>query len=47
MIEVFLNKMQVHARKSNSQTVQRDVEYIYGKYAPFQFLAYWYMMQQL
>jgi hypothetical protein len=28
MIEVFLNKMQVHAKKSNSQTVQRDVENI-------------------
>lgn len=32
---------QVHARESNMKTVQRDVEEIYGKYAPFQFLAYW------
>ncbi|XP_062176319.1 uncharacterized protein LOC133881409 isoform X2 [Alnus glutinosa] len=39
--ETIRHLRQVHARKSNSQTVQRDVEYIYGKYAPFQFLAYW------
>ncbi|KAE8007850.1 hypothetical protein FH972_004413 [Carpinus fangiana] len=39
--ETIRHLRQVYARKSNSQTVQRDVEYIYGKYAPFQFLAYW------
>lgn len=33
--------MQVHAKCSSNKTVQADVEAIYGKYAPFQFLAYW------
>jgi hypothetical protein len=41
MIQVFLILMQEHARNSTVQTVERDVEHIYGKYAPFQFLAYW------
>ncbi|KAJ0028742.1 hypothetical protein Pint_36574 [Pistacia integerrima] len=31
----------VHKRKSTIKTVQKDVKMIYGKYAPFQFLAYW------
>ena len=43
MIQVFLILMQEHARNSTLQTVERDVEHIYGKYAPFQFLAYWYV----
>ncbi|GKV46697.1 hypothetical protein SLEP1_g53674 [Rubroshorea leprosula] len=39
--ETLRHLKQVHARKSTIQTVERDVEVIYGKYAPFQFLAYW------
>lgn len=39
--ETVRHLKQVHAKKSTIQTVQRDVEEIYGKYAPFQFLAYW------
>ncbi|KAK9286082.1 hypothetical protein L1049_014462 [Liquidambar formosana] len=39
--ETIRHLKQVHARKSTIQTVQGDVEKIYGKYAPFQFLAYW------
>lgn len=33
---------QVHKRGSTLKSVQRDVEMIYGNYAPFQFLAYWW-----
>ncbi|KAF3440646.1 hypothetical protein FNV43_RR18930 [Rhamnella rubrinervis] len=32
---------QVHARKSTIKTVGKDVEEIYAKYSPYQFLAYW------
>lgn len=32
---------QVHARKSTIKSVGKDVEEIYAKYAPYQFLAYW------
>ncbi|CAN4110820.1 unnamed protein product [Withania somnifera] len=39
--ETIRHLKQVHARSSTIQTVQTDVEKIYGKYAPFQFLAYW------
>ncbi|XAR49201.1 DNA-(apurinic or apyrimidinic site) lyase [Bertholletia excelsa] len=39
--ETIRHLKQVHARNSSIQTVQKDVEAIYGKYAPFQFLAYW------
>ncbi|XP_043697661.1 uncharacterized protein LOC122648509 isoform X2 [Telopea speciosissima] len=39
--ETIRHLKQVHATKSTSKTVQIDVEKIYGKYAPFQFLAYW------
>ncbi|KAG5248592.1 DNA-3-methyladenine glycosylase [Salix suchowensis] len=39
--ETVRHLKKVHARKSTIQTVHRDVEVIYGKYAPFQFLAYW------
>uniref|UniRef100_A0A5B7C109 HhH-GPD domain-containing protein n=1 Tax=Davidia involucrata TaxID=16924 RepID=A0A5B7C109_DAVIN len=40
--ETIRHLNQVHSRNSTIQTVQRHVEAIYGKYAPFQFLAYWY-----
>lgn len=33
---------QVHKRGSTLKSVQNDVEMIYGNYAPFQFLAYWW-----
>ncbi|KAJ0078233.1 hypothetical protein Patl1_36631 [Pistacia atlantica] len=33
--------MQVHKRNCTIKTVQNDVKMNYGKYAPFQFLAYW------
>ncbi|KAJ4834809.1 hypothetical protein Tsubulata_013977 [Turnera subulata] len=39
--ETVRHLKQVHAKASTVQTVQKDVEEIYGKYAPFQFLAYW------
>ncbi|KAL2491062.1 Uncharacterized protein Adt_26690 [Abeliophyllum distichum] len=39
--ETIRHLEQVHAKSSMIRTVQRDVEVIYGKYAPFQFLAYW------
>ncbi|KAM3377855.1 hypothetical protein P3S68_010268 [Capsicum galapagoense] len=39
--ETIRHLKQVHRRTSTIQEVQRDVEKIYGKYAPFQFLAYW------
>lgn len=32
---------QVHARHTTIKTVDGDLHIIYGKYAPFQFLAYW------
>lgn len=34
---------QVHKRTSNIQTIGQDVELIYGKFAPFQYLVYWYV----
>ncbi|XP_022897435.1 uncharacterized protein LOC111411100 [Olea europaea var. sylvestris] len=39
--ETIRHLEQVHAKSSKIRTVQRDVEVIYGKYAQFQFLAYW------
>ncbi|GFP95052.1 hypothetical protein PHJA_001649600 [Phtheirospermum japonicum] len=39
--ETIRHLKQVHAKRSTMQTVQGDIEEIYGKYAPFQFLAYW------
>ncbi|GFP89362.1 DNA ligase 1 [Phtheirospermum japonicum] len=39
--ETIRHLKQVHAKRSTIQTVQGDIEEIYGKYAPFQFLAYW------
>lgn len=34
---------QVHAVSSTVQTVKERAEVMYEKYAPFQFLAYWYV----
>ncbi|XP_060167486.1 uncharacterized protein LOC132598559 isoform X2 [Lycium barbarum] len=40
--ETVRHLKQVHAKTSTTiKTVQTDVEKIYGKYEPFQFLAYW------
>ncbi|GER45662.1 ubiquitin-conjugating enzyme 3 [Striga asiatica] len=39
--ETIRHLKQVHAKRSTIETVQSDVEDIYGKYAPFQFLAFW------
>ncbi|KAH9750127.1 ENDO3c domain-containing protein [Citrus sinensis] len=39
--ETIRHLKQVHARNCTSKTVQMIAESIYGKYAPFQFLAYW------
>nr|GMD43895.1 uncharacterized protein LOC109185598 [Ipomoea batatas] len=39
--ETIRHLKQVHAKSSSILTVQKDVEAIYGKYAPFQFLVYW------
>ncbi|KAK2662185.1 hypothetical protein Ddye_000759 [Dipteronia dyeriana] len=39
--ETIRHLKQVHAKKSTVKTVQMDVEAIYRKYAPYQFLAYW------
>ncbi|KAE9467901.1 hypothetical protein C3L33_00187, partial [Rhododendron williamsianum] len=39
--ETVRHLKQVHAIDSTIRSVQGDVEAVYGKYAPFQFLAYW------
>ncbi|KAI3448396.1 hypothetical protein Pfo_005061 [Paulownia fortunei] len=39
--ETIRHLKQVHAKSSTIRTVKGDIEDIYGKYAPFQFLAYW------
>lgn len=39
--ETVRHLKQVHARHSSIKTIQGDVEALYGKYAPYQFLAYW------
>ncbi|KAL5566250.1 hypothetical protein UlMin_029414 [Ulmus minor] len=39
--ETIRHLKQVHGRKSTIQTIEKDVEKLYSKYAPFQFLAYW------
>ncbi|CAA0819569.1 Unknown protein [Striga hermonthica] len=39
--ETIRHLKQVHAKRSTIETVQSDIENIYGKYAPFQFLAFW------
>ncbi|XP_039004269.1 uncharacterized protein LOC120131330 isoform X2 [Hibiscus syriacus] len=38
--ETIRHLKQVHSKSSSIKTVGRDVELIYAKYAPFQFLAY-------
>lgn len=41
--ETVRHLKQVHGRSQcTASTVQREVEEVYGKYAPFQFLAYWF-----
>ncbi|XP_073269751.1 uncharacterized protein [Primulina huaijiensis] len=39
--ETIRHLKQVHAKSCTIHTVERKLELIYGKYAPFQFLAYW------
>ncbi|KAL7082277.1 hypothetical protein ACP275_14G089500 [Erythranthe tilingii] len=39
--ETIRHLKQVHAKTSTKKTIERDLDDIYGKYAPFQFLAYW------
>ncbi|GAV77369.1 hypothetical protein CFOL_v3_20840 [Cephalotus follicularis] len=39
--ETIRHLKQVHGKSSTIQTIKRDVEIIYGKFAPFQFLGYW------
>lgn len=39
--ETIRHLQQVHGRKSTIKTIARDVQQIYAKYSPFQFLAYW------
>ncbi|XVF86442.1 hypothetical protein PTKIN_Ptkin18bG0040600 [Pterospermum kingtungense] len=39
--ETIRHLKQVHSKRSTIKTVGRDIEVIYAKYAPFQFLAYW------
>lgn len=33
--------MQVHSKNTTSKTIESDLEEIYGKYEPYQFLAFW------
>ncbi|XP_072983106.1 uncharacterized protein [Typha latifolia] len=40
--ETIRHLKQFHKRYSTTRFVQRDIDAIYGKYAPFQFLAYWF-----
>ncbi|KAI6678936.1 hypothetical protein NL676_039732 [Syzygium grande] len=39
--ETIRHLKQVHGKNSTIQTALSDVDDIYGRYAPFQFLAYW------
>ncbi|CAI9294063.1 unnamed protein product [Lactuca saligna] len=39
--ETIRHLNQVHGKKSTIKNIQQDIEIIYGKYAPFQFLVYW------
>ncbi|KAL1536193.1 hypothetical protein AAHA92_28879 [Salvia divinorum] len=39
--ETVRHLKQVHAKCTSARTIQQDLENIYGKYAPFQFLAFW------
>ncbi|PWA29233.1 DNA glycosylase [Artemisia annua] len=40
--ETLRHLNQVHKKKSTIKNIQQDIERIYGKYEPFQFLVYWY-----
>ncbi|KAG1331810.1 N-glycosylase/DNA lyase [Cocos nucifera] len=40
--ETIRHLKKFHAISSTIHSVKKDVESIYGKYAPFQFLAYWF-----
>nr|GEW35348.1 probable leucine-rich repeat receptor-like protein kinase At5g49770 [Tanacetum cinerariifolium] len=40
--ETLRHLYQVHKKKSTIKNIQQDIERIYGKYEPFQFLVYWY-----
>ena len=33
--------MQDHSKNTTSKTIESDLEEIYGKYEPYQFLAFW------
>nr|CAD1828294.1 unnamed protein product [Ananas comosus var. bracteatus] len=39
--ETIRHLKQFHRRSCAVQSVQKDIDAIYGKYAPYQFLAYW------
>lgn len=39
--ETVRHLKQVHGKSSTIRDIQQDIEVIYGKYAPFQFLVYW------
>uniref|UniRef100_J3MNP5 HhH-GPD domain-containing protein n=1 Tax=Oryza brachyantha TaxID=4533 RepID=J3MNP5_ORYBR len=40
--ETIRHLKQFHKRKSTISSIQKELNDIYGKYAPFQFLAYWF-----
>ncbi|RDX94886.1 hypothetical protein CR513_22675, partial [Mucuna pruriens] len=39
--ETIRHLKKVHSRDTTSKTIERDLEKIYGKYEPYQFLAFW------
>lgn len=39
--ETIRHLNQVHGKKSTIKSIQHDIEMIYTKYAPFQFMVYW------
>ncbi|TKY72321.1 DNA-3-methyladenine glycosylase [Spatholobus suberectus] len=39
--ETMRHLKQVHSRDTTTKTIERDLEEIYGKYEPYQFLAFW------
>ncbi|KAH1041076.1 hypothetical protein GLYMA_09G018700v4 [Glycine max] len=39
--ETVRHLKQVHSRYTTSKTIERELEEIYGKYEPYQFLAFW------
>ncbi|KAK3125904.1 hypothetical protein QOZ80_7BG0611190 [Eleusine coracana subsp. coracana] len=40
--ETIRHLKQIHKRASNMSSVHEELDELYGKYAPFQFLAYWF-----